>query len=164
MPTNLLKKYNQLLELLYSNHNENIHSLKNVFNRDFNSEKPIIFNSKIIQPTPSDSEDKIERLFNHLTRVVTDEKTKKREFESERAVRIHWIKHHFEKHNQFESIITFYIKDENRAYILDKNESYVIVLEPLRISDSYYLLSAYKLLPSNYQKIMKKYERRSIPL
>ncbi|OYU82470.1 MAG: hypothetical protein CFE24_15475 [Flavobacterium sp. BFFFF2] len=164
MPTNYLKKYNQLLELLYSNPFDNVKSIKAVFDRDFNGNYTIKFYSKNIEPTPSDSEDKIERLFNHLTRVVTDEKTKKREFESERAIRIHWIKHHLEKHLSLPNVLTFKVEDENRVYLLDKSERYIIVLEPLRNGDAFYLLSAYKLLPSNYKKIMRKYEKRSQPI
>jgi len=160
MPTNLLKTYPGLLELLYGSHHENVNSIKNVFYRDFNTENPIIFNAKPIQPTPSGGEDKIERLFNHLTRVIVDEKTKKREFESERAVRIHWIKNHLTKIININHVFSFMVKDENRVYLLDKNEKYIIVLEPLRDENSYHLLSAYKLLSSNYKKIMTKYEKR----
>lgn len=160
MPTNLLKTYNQVLELLYRSDYENITSIKNVFYRDFNIDKPLIFNAKPIQPTPADGEDKIERLFNHLTRKELDSKTKKREFDSERAIRIHWIKHHFLNCTALNHIISFIVEDEKRVYLLDKTQKYVIILEPLRQIDAYYLLSAYKLLPSNYQKIMKKLEKR----
>lgn len=164
MPTNYIKTYNQLLELLYAKHSDNIKSIRAVFERDFNGQNAIKFYAKNIEPTPSDSEDKIDRLFNHLTRVVVDEKTKQREFESERAIRIHWIKHHLEKHIAFENVLTFKIEDEKRVYLLDKTERYVIVLEPLRNGEAYYLLSAYKLLPGNFKKVMKKYERRSEPI
>ena len=160
MATNLLKKYNQLLELLYSNHYDNLNSIKNVFYRDFNINKPLVFRNKTIQPTPADGEDKIERLFNHLTRKEVDFSIKKREFDSERAIRIHWIKHHLTNIVNLNKLIVFKIIDENRVYILDKTEKYVIILEPLRQQESYYLLSAYRLLPSNYQKIMKKFEKR----
>ena len=164
MATNLLKKYNQLLELLYSNHYDNVNSIKNVFYRDFNVNKPLIFNNKNILPTPADGEDKMERLFNHLTRKEVDFITKKREFDSERAIRIHWIKHHLTNSAHLDKLIVFKIIDENRVYILDKTEKYVIILEPLRQQESYYLLSAYRLLPSNYQKIMKKFEKRGEPI
>ena len=160
MPTNLIKTYPNLLELLYSSHFENVNSIKNVFYRDFNIDTPIIFNSKTIQPTPSDGEDKIERLFNHLTRVVVDYKTNKREFESERSVRIHWIKNHLTKIKNLNHVLSFKVVDENRVYLLDKTEKYIIILEPLRDGKSYYLLSAYRLLSSNYKKLMTKYEKR----
>ena len=162
MPTNLLKIYNQVLELLYRTDYENIASIKNVFYRDFNVDRPLVFNAKTIQPTPADGEDKIERLFNHLTRKELDSKTKKREFDSERAIRIHWIKHHFLNCAALDHIISFIVEDEKRVYILDKREKYVIILEPLRQINAYYLLTAYKLLPSNYQKIMKKFEKRGV--
>ena len=164
MATNLLKQYNQLLELLYSNHYDNVNSIKNVFYRDFNVNKPLIFNNKNILPTPADGEDKIERLFNHLTRKEVDFITKKREFDSERAIRIHWIKYHLINISKLNTLISFKIADENRVYVLDKKEKYVVILEPLRQQDAYYLLSAYRLLPSNYQKIMKKFEKRGEPI
>lgn len=164
MATNLIRTYNQLLELLYGNEHANVQSIKAVFYRDFNTQQAIKFNNKDIQPTPSNGEDKIERLFNHLTRVIVDEKTRKREFESERAIRIHWIKHHLQNHSSLNHVIAFQIPEEKRVYLLDKTEKYVIVLEPLRNIDAYYLLTAYKLLSSNFSKIMKKYEKRSIPL
>ncbi len=164
MATNLLKQYNQLLELLYNNHFDNVQSIKKVFYRDFNIDKPLIFNNKKIQPTTADGEDKIERLFNHLTRKELDNATKKREFDSERAIRIHWIKHHLLNIEKLKNLISFKIIDENRVYLLDKTEKYVIILEPLRQQEAFYLLSAYRLLPSNYQKIMKKFEKRGTPI
>ena len=48
MPTNLLKIYNQVLELLYRTDYENIASIKNVFYRDFNVDRPLVFNAKTI--------------------------------------------------------------------------------------------------------------------
>lgn len=49
-----------------------------------------------------------------------------------------------------------------RTYIYDKDENYVIVLEPLRNSNEYYLLTAYHLRgkDKSRDKIMKKYKRR----
>lgn len=78
MATNLLREYNQVLELLYRSEYKNIRSIKDVFYRDFNVENPLIFNAKIIQPTPADGEDKVEILFNHLTRKELDSVTKKK--------------------------------------------------------------------------------------
>ncbi len=162
MPTNLTKVYNQLLDLLYPSMGRNLQSIRSVFNRDFCNDI-ILCRGVKIEPTPADGEDKLDRLFKHLTTVTTDEKTKKREFESERSVRIHWIKYHLEEKAP-DKILVFKIIDENRVYILDKEERYVVILEPLRNVASYYLLSAYRLLPANFKKIMKKYEKRSSTL
>lgn len=49
-----------------------------------------------------------------------------------------------------------------RKYVYDRNEEYVIVLEPLRKGNAYYLLSAHKLEGKDTQrkKIERKYKRR----
>ena len=116
MPSNLLKAYNQTLELLYVQERDNITSIKAVFNRDF-YQTSLIFKDMMVVPTIADGEDTMARLFRHLTTTVVDEKTKKREFDSERAVRIHWIKHHVEEKKKNNLIYT--VKDERRIYILD---------------------------------------------
>lgn len=159
MPTNLTKIYNQLLELLYLTQQQNLQSVKRVFERDFHAERPVICKGVPIEPTPAEGEDKLERLFRHLTTVITDEATRRREFESERSIRIHWIRYHLEEKSP-EKILIFKVADENRVYLLDKAERYVVILEPLRIRTAYYLLTAYKLEPANFKKIMKKYEKR----
>jgi len=118
MPTNLIKVYNQLLELLYPSMQQNLKSLHRVFERDFSN--GIIYCRGItIEPTPAEGEDRMERLFRHLTTVITDEKTKKREFESERSIRIHWIRYHIEEKSP-EKLLVFKVEDENRVYLLDR--------------------------------------------
>lgn len=49
-----------------------------------------------------------------------------------------------------------------RTYIYDKNEKYVVILEPLRRVDEYYLLTAYHLTGKDAKrnKILKKYKRK----
>lgn len=159
MPTNLNKIYNDFLELLYPSVVQNLQSLNRVFRRDFCINVPVLFNQVPVFPTPVDGEDSIERLFRHLTTVVTDEKTKKREFESQRSIRLHWIRFHLNR-TKPNNVVTFLVEDENRVYILDKDERYVVVLEPLRKLNAFYLLTAYKLQDSNYRKIMNKYSKR----
>jgi hypothetical protein len=159
MPTNLLKVYNQLLELLYPSLPENIGSLYRVFNRDF-CNVAIHCRGTRVEPTPAQGEDNMQRLFRHLTTVITDEKTKKREFESARSIRLHWIRYHLEGKAP-EKLLGFKVQDENRVYLLDKVERYVVILEPLRNVSAYYLLTAYPLEPASFKKILKKYETRS---
>lgn len=158
MPTNLTKVYNQLLELLYPSMAQNLQSLRRIFDRDF-ANGGVHCRNVPIQPTPAEGEDSMDRLFRHLITVVTDEATRKREFESERSIRLHWIRHHLEEKSP-DKLLIFLIEDENRIYFLDKAERYVVVLEPLRKVNAYYLLTAYRLLPANFKKIMKKYEKR----
>ena len=163
MPTNLTKMYNSLLEFLYQNHQQNIQSFRAVFNRDFSNTVPVIWRSLPVLPTPADGEDVMDRQFRHLTTVITDEKTRKREFESERTVRIHWIRHHLEEKSP-EHLLVFKVTQENRVYVLDKTERYVVIMEPYRKADAFYLLTAYRLLPANFKKMMKKYEKTGTPL
>lgn len=157
MPVNLIKQYNQLLELLYTTHNDNLKSIRKVFDRDF-SDNNVFFKDKLVQPTTQDGIDPMNRLFTHLTTVITNKQTRKREFESDRSIRLHWVKHHLEEKCK-NDIILFDNSFEKRTYILNKEEKYVVILEPLRNKDSYFLLTAYKLGSSSYKKIMKKFER-----
>lgn len=159
MPSNLLKIYNKHLEMLYGSMAQNIASLRAVFNRDFSGAN-FLFKDHPIKPTTAENgEDSMDRLFRHLTTVIVDQATKHREFEVERSIRIHWIKHLIMNwHNN--NIVIFKIPDENRIYLLDKNEKYVIVFEPLRNGTAVFLLTAYKLEPSRYKNLMRKYEKR----
>ncbi len=162
MATNLIKVYNQLLELLYPTTAQNLQSLRRIFDRDF-CNGTVKCRNVSVQPTPAEGEDTMDRLFKHLTTVITDEATRKREFESERSIRLHWIRFHLEEKAP-DKLLVFKVEDENRIYLLDRMERYVVVLEPLRKVEAYYLLTAYRLLPANFKKIMKKYEKRGKPL
>jgi hypothetical protein len=160
MPLNLTKTYNSLLDMVYPTIHKNVNSFRLVFNRDFIELGEIQFRGKKIKPTTSsDGEDSMDRLFTHLTTIVTDKKTKKREFESDRSIRIHWVRYHIEEKIK-EKVIVFSIKDENRTYILNQDERYVVILEPLRNGTDFYLLSAYPLQPSSYKNIMNRFEKR----
>lgn len=160
MPLNRIKTYNSLLDLYYPSEHQNKASLKGVFNRDFIEIPNLQLKGIPIHPTHSeDGEDSMDRLFRHLITVITDEATRKREFDSDRAVRIHWIRFLIEggKINDF---LIFNIKGEDRVYLLDKNERYVIVLEPKRKVKTFYLLTGYRLEPSRFRNLMNKYEKR----
>jgi hypothetical protein len=78
MPHNLLKKYNQLLDIVALNDFQRKKSLEGVFDRDIKNNPTFIFQAKKINPTPADGQDSMERLFTHLTTVITDKSTNKR--------------------------------------------------------------------------------------
>lgn len=61
MPTNLLKIYNQLLELDSLDVHRRIASLKGVFKRDFVDNTYLSFRKKKLHPTPAEGEDTMER-------------------------------------------------------------------------------------------------------
>ncbi len=159
MPNNLLKIYNERLDLLYTTDRQNIASVRAVFNRDFQSILYLRFKQVVVKPTLADGENTMDRLFRHLTTVIVDEKTRKREFETERSIRLHWIKYHLEE-KKHTNVIVFSVADEKRIYVLDKDERYIIVFEPLRDRTGLFLLTAYYLEASRYKSIMKKYEKR----
>lgn len=168
MPFNLLKKYPALLEFSYDSFEKNIKSIRKVFDRDF-IETTQSFNNKKIHPIPlEDNKDSIDLLFKHLT-YKKNNKTKERdEFDRDRTIRIHWIKHHTQNKEE-QNILVFSTKERHRTYrtyIYNTIHNYVIVLEPLRCNDAYYLCSAYVLQGKDYErdKIMRKYKRYKLDI
>ena len=162
MVTNILRKYNELLELVSTDKRGVAEAIYPVFKRDIVDHPNFCFEAKPIHPTPKDGEPPMETLFNHLTTRMEDEATRSRAFDFQRSVRIHWIKHHIEKQVP-EKLLIFSADDGKsgvRTYVYDRDESYVIVLEPLRNKTAYYLLSAYYLDGRNPQKMNAKYKRR----
>ncbi|MCB9359750.1 MAG: hypothetical protein H6587_10975 [Flavobacteriales bacterium] len=161
MATNLLRKYPELLQIGHLSTAARTVSLKGVFDRDIRNNSFFKFRKKQINPTTKDGEIPMDTLFYHLTTVVTDEKTKKREFDMDRSVRLHWIKYHVEEKKK-DQMLVFSCKEPQgvRTYIYDKAEKYVIILEPYRNKDEYYLLTAYHLTGRNNKKIENKYKRK----
>jgi hypothetical protein len=163
MPLNQIKTYNSLLDISGLSERDRKTSLKAIFNRDVSSNINFKFKGKQIQPTPKEGELKLETLYAHLTTVVTDKKTRKREYDIHRSKRLHWLKYHVEEKRK-EGMLVFSSRDKDgiRTYIYDVTEYYVIVLEPLRKIDEYYLLSAYHLRGRDKEKIANKYKRRRL--
>nr|WP_321411145.1 hypothetical protein [uncultured Carboxylicivirga sp.] len=163
MPFNQLKKYNQLLELAALNPAQQKKSLQSIFDRDITNNPSFKFKQRHITPTPKDGEIKMSTLYTHLTTVIVDKVTRKREFDNDRAIRLHWVKYHVDE-NKKDNILIFSVKEPegNRTYIYDKDEKYVVVLEPLRAKDEYYLLTAYyvKGKDAKRDKFASKYKRR----
>lgn len=157
MPLNQIKKYNAHLELGHLSPYERDISLRLVFNRDIEENEHFRFRNKIIRPLKVEDETAMDVLFDHLTRestYVTDKngkKTKQRKsFDMERSKRLHWILHHIEERSKgFIEVFSYQDrikgKDVIRTYIYDKEEQYIVILEPQRSKTDYYLLSAYYL-------------------
>ncbi|MFN8437646.1 MAG: hypothetical protein U0V72_08400 [Cytophagales bacterium] len=163
MPFNLLKKYNELLELVSLNSTQIKQSLLGVFNRDIVNNSHFKFRNKQIVPTPKDGVITMETLFTHLTTVITDKNTRRRDFDIDRSSRLHWVKYHINESKK-ENVLYFTVKEPEgyRTYIYDIDEKYVIILEPLRNKNEYYLLTAYYLTGKDEKrdKILKKYKRK----
>ncbi len=158
MPLNLLKRYNDFLELNHLNERERKTSLWRIFERDIIENTHFKFQEKQIRPIKSDGRATYETLYSHLTNEKTFNKHDKNgkpieqrtSFDFERSKRLHWIAHHIALKSQ-ENLIIFSHKDKVRGkrkirtYLYDKKESYVIILEPQRSETDYYLLTAYYL-------------------
>lgn len=163
MPLNLIKIYNDLLELISMGEHERTNSLRGIFERDFEKSSPV-FKGKAIYPTPQgNGEIPMDTLFRHLTTVMTDKNTRKREFEMERSQRLHWVRFHLDQKKK-DNMLLFSVQEQEgiRTYYYDKDEDYVIVLEPLRNKQSYYLLTAYHISgkDAKRKKMDRKYKRR----
>ncbi len=168
---NLLKKYPQLLELAYLDEKERLSSLKSIFARDIESNTNLNFRQKKIYPIKGE-EPAMQLLFKHLTTEVREQKdgkgrkVKSRIFEMDRSVRLHWIRYHLEENKKDKMLIfsveeRHYGKTVKRTYLYDKAEKYVIVLEPQRTLNDYYLLTAFYLNKSHGVRQMKeKYDKR----
>jgi hypothetical protein len=165
MPFNLHITYNQLLDIVAMNDFQRKKSLKGIFDRDITNNSKFMFRNKKINPTPADGQDSMERLFRHLTTVITDKSTNKREFDMLRSIRLHWIRHHIEEREK-NNMFVFSVEEPCgiRTYIYDYDEKYVIVLEPMRDlrKQEYALLTAYyeEGKDKERSKMMKKYKRR----
>lgn len=151
------------MELDGLNPREREKSLMAVFNRDIRNNHSFSFQGKQINPTAQDGKIPMDTLFTHLTTQIINQKTREREFEIHRSRRLHWIKHHINE-RKTENMLVFSVKEPDglRTYIFDKDEDYVIVLEPLREKKEYYLLTAFHVRGKDVSrnKFEKKYARR----
>lgn len=168
MPLNKLKKYNDLLELAYLSESQRTASLKGIFIRDIADNKGFSFQGKNIYPTPRENgEIEMQNLFNHLTRKKEhNDRENHRVFDMSRSQRLHWIRFHIEEQKKDDMLVFSVDEPEGiRTYIYDIAEQYVIVLEPSRAHDSYYLLAAYHLegRDAKRNKIIAKYRKRRLP-
>lgn len=169
MPLNLTKKYPELLDILSLSPHDRNESLRRIFNRDIEDNIGFAFRGSKIYPIKTDGKPDMNREFMHLTteRVkVLDESGKaitKNEFDLDRSMRLHWIRHHIEERSP-SNIIVFSVQERDKAkrqdeiqtYIYDKVEKYVIVLRCQR-KGGYYLLTAYHLnRPYAEKQLLKK--------
>lgn len=176
MPLNLLKKYSDLLDIAFLNSPQRLSSLYGVFKRDIEDNANFNFRSKIIRPIKIEGQSPMDILFKHLTH---EEETieeggnsyKRRSiFDLNRSQRLHWIKHHLEESNT-QSIKIFSAverdqrkrKDVIKTFIYDELHEYVIVLEPQRSRQDYYLLTAYHFNKPFGKKKIEKLLKNKLP-
>jgi len=159
MPLNLLKKYCDLLDIAFMQEAQRFSSLLAIFKRDIEDNIGFNFRSKIIRPIKKeDGEHPMQTLFKHLTHgdetLVDDsgrEYKSRSVFDMARSQRIHWIRHLIEESKGCDDIQIFSAierdqrkrKDVTKTYIYDVKQEYIIILEPQRSKNDYYLLTAY---------------------
>jgi hypothetical protein len=172
---NLTKTYSQLLDFGYMSEGQRNASLMGIFKRDIEDNIMFTFRGKPIRPFKSE-EFGMQALFTHLTCHEVEyenpdgSKYKKREFELNRARRLHWIKHHIEERKK-EQVEVFSVlerdqkrkRDVLKTYIYDKLQQYVIVLEVQRSRQDYYLLTAYHLNRAEGKKSISKKIAKKLP-
>lgn len=162
MAYNLIKKYNALLELDGLDVRARTNSLTGVFRRDF-IDSPLLFRGNVVEPTPKEGKNTMDVLFDHLTKKDY-ENSGHREYDRDRSMRLHWVKHHISEQSPTNiDIFSVYDPSGIRTYIFDRAESYVVVLEPKNRQGekSYYLITAYYISEKgSYKKIERKAKRR----
>ncbi|MDR0537428.1 MAG: hypothetical protein LBH04_05230 [Tannerellaceae bacterium] len=179
MPLNQLKRYPELLEILHLSPSSRNESLREIFNRDIEDNPDFSFRGKRIYPIKSDGRPDMDRQFMHLTSCVEntvdategDQSPRRRIFDKDRSMRLHWIRHHIEE-RLADMIEIFSIEERDmqrrqnvvKTYIYDKREKYVIVKEPHRSGTSYYLLSAYYLNREYGEKDLKRKMKKRLPV
>lgn len=169
MPTNLLKEYPELLEILHLPADKRKESLLKIFKRDIEDNEDFKFRGVQIYPIKTDGEIDMAREFMHLTTEEVEDidengqkQAKKRVFDMHRSQRLHWINQHIHERIP-ENIEIFSVierdtnkrQDITKTYIYDTKEKYVIVLECHR-KGGYFLLTAYYLNRPYAEKGMKK--------
>ncbi len=157
MPLNLIKIYNQLLEINHLGEAQKTASLRNIFYRDIENNDTLVFRTKIIRPIKIDGKPAMDVLFDHLTKEAKEIKVEngktikqRKEWENDRCHRLHWIKYHINETKANTLTIFSYLdridgKNTPRTYLYDKAEQYIIILEPYKTTPDYYLITAYHL-------------------
>ena len=177
MPTNLLKKYPELLEILHLNDIQRKESLRRIYRRDIEENENFNFRNKKIYPIKEDGRADMDRQFTHLTSEEIQEKDedgkllpKRRIFEKDRSQRLHWIKPLIDE-SITDNINVFSVierskekrKDVTKTYLYDSREKYVIILECQRKHSTYYLLTAYYFNRDYEEKEIRKKMKNCLP-
>lgn len=173
MPLNLTKRYPLLLELAGMSDKERTRSLHMIFDRDITYNDLFSFRSKRIYPIKTDGQIDMDREFLHLTtnEELGEDGVPHRIYDRFRSERQHWVRTHIEEKTG-DDITVFSIeerntkkrRDETRVYIYNKGQKYVVVLEPQRKGQAYFLLTAYYLNKDYGEKQIRKKIKKGIML
>lgn len=175
MPFNLIKIFDQLLEIEHLNDYARRRSLRGVFDRDITENHNLNFRSKVIRPIKAE-QPTFDILFDHLISEDVDEidekgqKYSKRYFEMQRSVRLHWIKVHLDE-SCSDNIHVFSASEKShkskknviRTYIYNEDKKYVVILDPQRSKLDYYLVTAFYINKEYGEKKIKKQYKNRLP-
>lgn len=134
MPTNFLKEYPELLEILHLPADKRKESLLKIFKRDIEGNEDFKFRGVQIYPIKTD----MAREFMHLTTEEVEDidengvkQAKKRVFDMHRSQRLHWINHHIHERIP-ENIDIFSVVERDTNKRQDITKTYM-VFPPYRI-------------------------------
>jgi hypothetical protein len=172
MPFNLIKTYNQLLEIAHLDEQQKNKSLYAIFKRDIEDNETLNFRGKKIWPIKSD-QPAMQTLYSHLTCISEkveegDRVYKRRIFDHHRSVRLHWVLYHLLE-RKAEGVKVFSAeeridgRDVKRTYIYDVDEKYIVVLEPQKTGNDYYFITAHYLYEKWGTKAMAKRLKHALP-
>jgi hypothetical protein len=163
---NLTKIYSALLDFLGLSDIQRTQSLKRIFVRDIEENEYLIFKTKRVHPIKGE-EPQMQNTFTHLTTHSIDVREengntyKKRVYENERSVRLHWVCPHIQE-GISDALEVFSVDDGDkiRTYIYNRVQRYVVILEPRKNGQTYFLITAYILESRNVLKIENKMKRK----
>ena len=153
--------FSSVINLEDKNNDEIIELLYEIFKNDFIDNRTYLAEEIYIDPISNDIEPSVnkEKIFWHIiTRV--HQKSKKREFDKERAIRIKWIKSIILNYADTQ-IKLFYNYEKNnkiRLYLWAYNVDFVVIIQKLGKRSSYLVTSFY--IDKNYNRniYQKRYE------
>lgn len=133
--------------------------LYKIFKTDFIDNSTYLANKIYIDPKSKEKIDGKENIFWHVI-TRTNQRTKQREFDEERACRIKWIKKIIVNHGHSE-IKLFYNYEKNRQvrlYLWAYNFDFIVIIQKLGKKSSYLVTSFYIDKNYNINIYNKRYE------
>ena len=139
---------------------DRIEFLYSIFRNDFIINRCFLADKIYIDPKSHQKKDSKERVFWHII-TKTNPKTKKREFDINRASRIHWIKKIIL--NCFDKEIKLFYHYESkqkviRLYLWAYRQDFIVIIQKLGDTSSYLVTSFYIEKHYNRKIYQKRYE------
>lgn len=129
-----------------------------IFKDDFVNNDVHLNGTVYIDPKSHDKEDGKEKVFCHIVTKVNP-KTKKREFDENRASRIKWIKKIIENYFNHQIKLFYHYEEKQkviRLYLWAYNKDFIVIIQKLGKKSSYLVTSFY--IDKNYNR--KIYDKR----